>query len=305
MLTKRKIDDVTWIDLESPTKEEVQILIDEYMVHPLAAEELLSRTMRPKVDLFDEHLYLILHFPTVIHPVDNHYEQEVDFIIGKDFLITAHYQPIKTLKEFADNPEIADIIKERERYNADAGILFFKMIQRMYALATQDLDSITRSMKHIEEQIFGGHEHSMVKAISKTRRKLLDFRIATRPHREVLESLKEVGEDFFGEGFSYHLNAISAEYYKVYTIFENNSETLAELRETNNSLLSTKTNDTMKTLTILAFVTFPLSLVASIFGMNTNILPIVGHPQDFWIIVGGMFIATIGFFAFFRFKKWL
>ena len=61
----------------------------------------------------------------------------------------------------------------------------------------------------------------------------------------------------------------------------------------------------MKVLTIMAFITFPLSVIASIFGMNTKTLPIVGVPHDFWIIMGIMVFATIMFFALFKYKKWL
>ena len=88
-------------------------------------------------------------------------------------------------------------------------------------------------------------------------------------------------------------------------MIENNINSVAELREINNSLVSTKQNEVMKILTIMAFVTFPLSLLASIFGMNTVYLPIVGHSLDFWIIIGIMAGATICFFAFFKHNRWL
>jgi magnesium transporter len=81
-------------------------------------------------------------------------------------------------------------------------------------------------------------------------------------------------------------------------------ESLHELRETNNSLLTTKQNETMKVFTILAFVTLPLSLIASIFEMNTRYTPIIGLPFDFWIIIGGMAVMSIAMFSFFKFKKW-
>jgi magnesium transporter len=95
------------------------------------------------------------------------------------------------------------------------------------------------------------------------------------------------------------------EYYRIKNSVVTHYDSLHELRETNNSLLSTKQNEVMKILTIMAFITFPLSLFASIFGMNTVYLPIVGNQYDFWIITGGMVIATVAFFTFFKKKKWL
>ena len=77
------------------------------------------------------------------------------------------------------------------------------------------------------------------------------------------------------------------------------------LRETNNSLLTTKQNEVMKVFTIMAFVIFPLSLVAGIFGMNTAYIPIVGLPGDFWMVMGIMVVLGVLFLSFFMYKKWL
>ena len=77
-----------------------------------------------------------------------------------------------------------------------------------------------------------------------------------------------------------------------------------ELRKTNDSLLSTKQNEIMKVLTLMSFVAFPLTVIASIFGMNSN-LPIVGQSNDFLIILGIMIATAIFLFGIFKFKKWL
>ena len=114
-----------------------------------------------------------------------------------------------------------------------------------------------------------------------------------------------MGKQFFGVEFIYHIKSISGEYYKLHDEIRVLRESLAELRATNNSLLTTKQNEIMKVLTIMAFVTFPLSVIASIFGMNTKTLPIVGNPYDFWIIMGIMGFATVVFFALFKYKKWM
>jgi Mg2+ and Co2+ transporter CorA len=80
---------------------------------------------------------------------------------------------------------------------------------------------------------------------------------------------------------------------------------LHELRETNNSLVSTKQNEVMLVLTLTAFVTFPLSLMASLFGMGALHTPIIGQPFDFWIILTIMGIASLAMFGYFHYKKWL
>jgi magnesium transporter len=83
------------------------------------------------------------------------------------------------------------------------------------------------------------------------------------------------------------------------------TSTFYDLRKTNDSLLETKQNGFMRVFTILAFITFPLTLFSSMFGMNTAHTPIVGAQYDFWIIVGIMICVSIGFFSYFRYRKWL
>ena len=145
----------------------------------------------------------------------------------------------------------------------------------------------------------------MVEKISKINRNLLNFKQSIRLHQDVLSSLEMVGSRFFGEKFSYYLSAISGEYFKIASHLEGNRETVLELRNTNDSLLSTKQNEVMKILTIMAFVTFPLSLIAAIFGMNTVYIPIIGTPGDFWIVMGIMGFATFLMFLYFKRKKWI
>jgi magnesium transporter len=121
----------------------------------------------------------------------------------------------------------------------------------------------------------------------------------------MLTSLEPVGTRFFGPEFSFYIDTVEGEYKRVYRLLEHLRESLQELRETNNSLLSTKQNEVMKTLTVLAFIFLPLSFVASLFGMNTQHIPIVGSPYDFWIVLGGMAVIALSSICFFRYKGWL
>ncbi|MBI2046131.1 MAG: magnesium transporter CorA family protein [Parcubacteria group bacterium] len=305
MITKYAHKKLTWIDVENPNPEEVRSLATEYCINPLVANELLSPTLRPKVELHHNLIYLILHFPTFARTPERHNtDQEIDFIIGENFLITTHYKRVDTLYEFSRAFEVNSIL-DKSNLGDHAGFLFFYLIRQLYKFLEGELDSVTTDLKDIESRIFQGEEKQMVFEISKVNRNLLNFRQATRPHQEVLSSFEVAGKKFFGEDFSYYLHAISGEYYKISNILESNRETLLGLRDTNDALLNTKTNEIMKTLTVMAFVTFPLMLISSIFGMNTKILPIVGMPNDFWVIISGMALATVSMFIFFKHKRWI
>jgi magnesium transporter len=296
--------------MESPSNQEVREIMEEYGLDPLVADELLLPTMKPKIDIYKEFVYLILHFPAFKHTHGAQSNQEVDFIIGKNFLITTRYDTIDPMHKFSKVFEVNSVL-DRSNIGSHAAYIFFYMAKKLYKSLDHELEVVSDSLENIEAQIYEGREKAMVIELSKVSRTLLNFKEALGPHREILQSLHSfVLEDrtnnrFFDQDFTRYSQTIIGEYYRVQNGVSAYLDSLAELRETNNSLVSTKQNEVMKVLTIMAFVTFPLSLVASIFGMNTEYLPIVGQQNDFWFIVGGMVIATTLFFIFFKYKRWL
>lgn len=295
---------LTWIDLESPTREEVRDLMAEYNIHPLVAEELLLPTLKPKVDLYPDYIYLILHFPAFQHTHSGASQQEIDFIVGKKFLITTHYDTIDPVHKFSKVFEVNSIL-DRSDLGEHAGYIFFYMVRKLYRSLGHELDFMTDSLGQIEQRVFSGNERDMVFELSRVSRELLHFKHALSEHHEVLDSFAAASLKFFGSEFAYHSQSIIGSYHRTDRMVTSNVEFLAELRETNNSLLSTKQNETMRILAIISFVTFPLTLVAAIFSTDAIHTPIVGNPYDFWIIMGIMLSIVLCFFLFFKSKHWL
>ncbi len=302
MITTIKHNNITWVNIESPTSKEIAEIAENFNIHPLIAEELASPTVRSKVDVYNDSLYLILHFP-IYDPVNQtSMSREVDFVIGKDYLITSEYFCFEPLKEFIKEFQNQEILRNKY-FNKHPGFLVFYIIKELYEFSLRQLDHIHIKINRIEEHIFNGEEKKMVKNISLIKRDILDFRRAIYSHDTVLKSFEDHGKEIFGQSFTPYLDALSGELAKVKNITESNKETIEALQETNESLLSNKTSETMKTLTILAFITFPLTLFSNIFSMNAVFMPIIGHPFDFWIIVGVMAVATIGMLFFFKKRK--
>lgn len=304
MISRYTYKKLVWVDVQSPTQEEVRALMEEFGVHPLVADEMLAPTLRPKVDLYPDFIYLILHFPTISHNHDGGRDLEIDFVVGKDFLITTHYDHIDPLHEFAKVFEVHSIL-EKANIGNHAGFILFHIMRDLYKMLDRELDHINHDFGDIESKIFGGRERDMVTAISRLNRDLINFKQTLRPHKEVLESYEIAGGKFFGKDFDYYLRTTIGDYYKVSNVLDGHRETLLELRRTNDSLLTTKTNETMKFLTVMAFFTFPLSLAATIFGIHAEGTPIIGQPNGFWIFLALMMLGAFSMFAFFKYKKWI
>lgn len=305
MLARYQHGSVTWVDLVSPTQEEVRALMEEFGLEPHVAEELLTPTMRSSVDVYGAYIYLVLHFPAFkhTHTVASR-PQEVDFIVGDEWLITTRYDTIDPLHRFAKIFEVNSVL-DKSDFGKHASNVFFAMLMKIYQSLSDELDYIGDRLEEAEDAIFGGAEKEMVVELSNIGRDILNFKQALAPHTDVLESLAETRDTFFGNESEQNMERVSSDYFRLRNHLEGHNASLCELRETNNALLTTKQNEIMKLFTILAFVTFPLSLFTSIFGMNTQALPLVGHPYDFWIIIGIMVAATVMFFAFFKYKNWL
>ena len=285
-----------WIDLEAPDSEELRGLIEKYDLPYEFAHELITESARPRVESADAFVYGVLHFPILMNQ-KSLTEQELDFILSDKLLITTHYKASSTLEY---------IKKELEANNinyASPNVLFLNILMRFYQRVEDQVNETEDMLEDIEEAIFEGKEKDMVVALSFVGRDILNLRQALEPHKDILKSIKQ--EFSFSGSEKEILQSIDNLYYKIMRKVYELKASLQELRETNNSLLSTKQNEVMKIFTILAFVTFPLSLVASLFGMNTKHIPIVGMPYDFWIVIALMSLATIFMFAYFKHKKWL
>jgi magnesium transporter len=273
-----------WIDLVSPEKEEIEEVAYQHKINESISRDLLSPTPKHKVEVAGDKLYAVLHIPVLKHSHNkNSNRQEIDFVIGRKLLITAHYDSIDALYTYAKKAEVGEILEA----------LF------------DEVSSLEDRSRNIEAKIFSGHEKEMVKQISELGRDILSFRRIIEPHGEMFAELKILGADILGRKFSTEVEELIGEWQRLCRLLENNATFLTELRETNNSMLTTKQNETMKVLAIISFVMFPLTLVAALFSLNTDYIPLVGREGDFWYVIGIMSVMTLCMFIFFKIRKWL
>lgn len=298
---------ITWVDLENPTKEEVRTLMEKYDLSPEVAEDLLDPTVRTRADIYEDFIYFVLHFPLHNHKKHHAFDkrtEEVDFIIGKNFLITVHYSPIQTFASFAKAIE-TDSLLHYDTITQNSGILFVHILSKMYTAVQDKIDDMKTTLTTYEESIFSGKEKEMVFELSALNRVLIYFKESLSTHNDIFKIFESNSIKLFGKEFQKYNEHLTREYNKSLYSVDATKAYADELRETNDSLLSTKQNEIMKTLTVVNFIILPLTLLAGVFGMNTENTPIAGHPYDFWILA--LFMTFLGLIAFliFKRKKWL
>lgn len=305
MFTRRTCGKITWIDMECPTREELQAVMAEFDIDTRVEEEIVTPTLYPIVVAFPKYVYMILHFPTA-SMTGGAKNQEVDFIVGKNFLITVRYEVIESIHNLQRVFEAEELLGMPAN-DTTAAALLERIMRRLYGAIRQEAEHIATILERIERDIFSGKERKAVRSISEANRVLLRFDTTLDRHAESLDVfLRELEEPaFFGKSFATNAAHIRAHRTHVDALVGSYKAVASELRQTNDSLLNTSQNEVMKILTIMAFVTFPLTLISSIFGMNTEYLPLVGLPGDFWYVIGIMVTMTVSFFTFFRLKRWL
>lgn len=252
---------------------------------------------------YPDYAYIVQHFPRMSTIKDNKRRHEIDFILGDHWIITITYDDISNLIDI--ERVIDDITTETSHRLPDTGFVYLEILNFLYKKCNIRLDTIDTELDEIESKIYAGKEKQMVKQISVEMRKIIDFEHALTMHDKILCDIKKFGHEKYNDNFKRRFNFVESELEEIKsrTIFL--KDAVVQFQNTNDSLLQNKTADAMKTLTMMSFVIFPLSLMAAIFGMNVEDMPIVGTPYDFEKIIGLMLVMSIIFFVYFRIKKWL
>jgi magnesium transporter len=304
MINRFKHQDVHWIDFENPTAEEVEEIAQEFNLGNLLPQDLLGPSIRPRADVYPHFTYAVLHFPATRHTRGENRTQEVDFVIGNKFIITSHYDTVPAVYDFTRSFEADMMLKHDANPKYRSGHVLLELTERLYQSVENELESLEDSVSAIEQHIFEGLEKEMVVALSEVSRELLSQKRTLASHKDVLDALEQITVMTLGEDYGNVMRGMKSFHSRVYTKALALGDVITELRETNSALLSTRENEIMKNLTVMAFSTFPLTLIAAIFAMEVK-LPLPGTAYDFWIVLGGMAIVAGSFFTYFKIKKWL
>ena len=300
---------IVWLDLESPSDDEISGLIKRYALHPLVGEELKVTSSLAKIDFYDDYILVVLTLPTrTRNKRGDGYEiadREITFVIGKTFLITSRTETIEQLEYFGKIFETNSILNKEERME-HAGHLFYYMVKRIYSGMVEDLENIKDALATAETRIFKGDERMMVEVLSNLSRELIDIKQTARMHHDIWEEMVVYADkNFFGKEFSTCIRDIRDEFNVIHELIINTRELLAELHSTNDSLLNTKQNETIKMLTIITLVFYPATFIASIFTIPAMGVPIIGNNNGWTVLMVLTIILTGGFTWFMKNKRWI
>jgi magnesium transporter len=294
---------ITWTNIERPTTEDIAVLRRNFEFHPLDLEDCLSHIERPKIDEYENYLFIVMHFPIYDREQRITRPSEADFFIGPGYLVTVHdgvLTPLIQLFEDCRNYEAT----RAKHMGRGASRLLYSVIDVLVDYCFPILDKVGSNIEALENEIFTEDMRHIVQEISILRRDIIALRRIIKPQLAIVANLERKDRPFIREDLDVYFGDIVDHLNKAWDILEDHREVVEGLSETSDSVISYRINEVMKILTIISVIMLPLTLLSGIYGMNIA-LPLARDPYALGVILVLMIAISGGMISYFRRRKWL
>ncbi len=284
-----------WVDLNEPTKEESEILVDYFNFHPLSVEDATQVQQRPKFKQYDDYQFLVFH-ALDLKTLES---EEVDIFIGEDFIVTFHrerYEEIDTIKR--------KLFNETIEINEPKDILLH--------ILDDIVDNYFPFIYDIEDKVFNFEDRHNLDITTKTliddtfdlREELLIIKRTVQPMKDLVYRMREGKVLHLNEQQFLFITHINDHLMKQMEMVDSSREMTSDIRDNYISLNSFKMNNIMKILTIYSVVFMPLTLIAGIYGMNFTNMPELEWHDGYYIVLVIMAVIAIIMLIVFKKKRW-
>lgn len=288
-----------WVDLESPTETESEILSTVFSFHELAIEDCVAvESEEAKIDNYEDYLFLVFHSISFNSEKLTFDFNELDAFFGEKYVVTYHKRPILGINQL--------------RKKLERGVDFMSQgtDEILHAVLDAVVDNYGRSVKRLERTIYKLEGEILADASPQTfndlfrlRRGLITLRRILAPAEEMVEELGSEEYDLIQEENRVYFQDVHDHISTVQGLLNSYMEMVTGTMDTYVSLTTHRMTSVMKTLTIMSFIILPLTLIASLYGMNLN-LPMQGKPYGFFVIVGVELFIAFGMLWYFKRKDW-
>jgi magnesium transporter len=294
-----------WVKIDRTGPLEQAWLEENFDFHALDFEDVLSRNQRPKIDVYDDYLFIVLQFPIFDSAARRLGAGELDLFVGSGFLISIPNQPIQPVEYLFERCRQKEELRD-QLFSRGSGYLLYRLVDDGFDYCFPMLRKIGSKLDALEVEIFEGRSDEIVRDISNVKQEIINFRTVIRPQRPVLRDLEKVKQRYLAPDMDleiYFDDIVDAQE-RIWDMLENDKEVIEALEDTNESVISHRVNDILRVLTSISVIVLPLTLLASLWGMNVGV-PGEGDNTAFWIIAATMAALLVGMVAFFRRRGWL
>ena len=294
---------ITWINIEKPTGSDMEYLAKNYLFNLFDLEDCLSRIERPKIDEYENYLFLVLHFPVFKMEARVTTSSQVSIFIGEDFLVTVHTGALKPLAKLFNDCQQNERARE-EHMARSSGYLLYRILDRLVDYCFPILNRVIANIEAAEDRLFSEPARDTVQEISVLRRDVMSYRRIIRHQPAILKSLEVREYPFLREDLDVYFGDIGDHIGTISETLEEYKEVVEGLNATSDSLFSHRTNEVMKMLTILGTILLPLLVISGIYGMNVS-LPFDDSSFAFPFIILFTLCISGSMLAYFRYRRWI
>ena len=279
---------LTWVHLDRPDPETANALAERFGWHALDVEDVLSKRQRPKIDEYPDYLFGVLHFPVYDKAIQRLNAAELDFFLGAG--LPRHAAERRAAAGHAPLPALRGGRASCARTSSPkgSGRLLYEVLDDLFDYCFPILDKIGHKLDSVEDDMFERRAEDVVRDLSNVKQEIISYRKIIKPERTTLRAARAARRAVPARGARpllrrHRRRAPSGSG----TSLDNYKEVVEGLESTNESVISHRQNDVLRVLTVFSAILLPLTLLASVFGMNVD-FPGFGTAAAFWIIVAVM-----------------
>ena len=293
---------VTWINIDGIHQIDVIEEIGQHFdIHPLVLEDILNTEQRPKMEDFDEYLFVVLKM--LYNDAKEHgiKAEQVSIILSHRCVISFQEQ----------EGDVFNIIRERIRSGKGrirkmgADYLAYSLLDAIVDNYFSILEKMVEQIEDIEEEVIRNPTPATVQTIYALKKDMIFLRKSIFPLREVISILERGGVPFIAETTEVYLRDVYEHTIQVIDVVETYRDMLSGILDIYLSSVSNKMNDVMKVLTIFASIFIPLTFIAGVYGMNFEQMPELGWQWGYPLILLIMASLAVTMLVYFRGKRWL
>ena len=287
---------LVWIDVTAPKKEDFKLLREIFKLHPLTIEDCLSKgKTRIKIEYFENYMLIVLYGVSK----NGKRPYEVDFILGKNFLISNHYEVVESIEALKKN-------SERVKFLISSGVdsLLHRLIDAEVDQFLNVLGKYDEIIDKFERKALEAPTHELTAQIFRLRRLFVLLRRLSNAQKEKILELTKADIPFITKKVQPYFRDVFDHMLTITDTITNYRELLSNILEVYLSTVSNKMNEIMKTLTVVTTIMLPLTLIAGIYGMNFQFLPELHWKYGYMFALGLMVAIAVGMIFYFRRKGW-
>ena len=290
---------VVWINLFQPTADELAVLKESLNLHELTVEDLESARVRPKVEEFDDHLYIVfkaLNFREAVEEIDR---INLNLLLFKNILITAYLEPIDSIDQLVNEIPKRPAIMQR-----GADFLLYSVLDCVVDDYFPFMDELDEATDRLEGEIFEKFNRKLSSEIFQLKLKVTHLRRLLGPKREMLNNLISRPHSLINPKTQVYLRDVYDHIIRINDYLETYREILQGAMDSYLTQMSNRMNDIMKTLSAVATTMLPLGIIAGIYGTNFKKLPGAEGQYSFWLFMAAMGLVFLANLIYFKKKKW-